>query len=741
KFSRLTLQLRANDESDTSAWKRFRNDAVLAVKYVAVPALPKEVGLVAGSGLVCSTDANDPAVVSDPTPLVTGRPQTASGGESGANLRIRWRTDRWNGTSWVTAHTDVDSPTSGYVGNLVKQSKSLPTLTEGTKYRLKALTLSHYEDGSNRLNTGYTTPCYFTVDTTAPKAPTITVGSPYTECTTNACAAGGGPGVKSTFAFGPASGDNNVAYQYRLTQTAAWSNATKVTGGWQGVITPDRSGTFRVYARAQDEVGRWGAQQVVDFLVAAGEGPVGRWHFDEATGTAVDSATAGGSARHDASLGGTATRDDRGRRGVITHDAAGVPLATPVIDRGLSLDGSGAYAATSGPVLETRSAYTVSAWARLNTKAQDAIVLSQDGANYSSFLLWYETSYDSWVFGVKEKDEDTGTAYFGVRAKDIAPVNAWTHLAGTYDPATRELQLYVNGRLQGTSTVPGSWSSSGSFNMGRYLWAGKRYWAFNGSIDEVAAWQRKLSAAEIADEARLLTSDGFAGAELVADWSASRASGATITDTTSGYGRNLTLSGGAAVEGDEIVLDGVDDAVTVTGPVIDDTGSFTVTTQVALSSAQLLAKDVGHKGQIVGQRTADGSAWGLWFELSGKDTVVDPETLEEKTVPVGKWHFGRLGADGTFSSVVSEEVAELDSIVRLTGIHDAQDGTISLRLGHVLNGEPETFVAKMGAGDFALGRAFTSGAWQHHLPGRIAEVRLWAGAMAGDQQIAEQIGD
>lgn len=276
KFSRLTLMLKAHDEGDTAAWKRFKNDAVLSVKYVALPALPIEVGLVAGSGYVCSTNSAAPTVVSDPTPLVTGEPKTATGGESGANLRIRWRTDKWDGSAWVTAHTDLDGPTSGYVGNLVKQSRSLPMLQEGVQYRLKALTMSYYEDGSNRLNTGYTTPCYFKVDPTAPKAPQITINTTYSECWPNACIPGGGPGVAGKFTFAPATGDtNNVAYQYRLSLTDAWQPAGSGSTVTRD-ITPERSGTHRLYVQAKDNVGRWGAENVVDFLVAAGEGPVGR---------------------------------------------------------------------------------------------------------------------------------------------------------------------------------------------------------------------------------------------------------------------------------------------------------------------------------------------------------------------------------------------------------------------------------------------------------------------------------
>ncbi|MET9724363.1 LamG-like jellyroll fold domain-containing protein, partial [Streptomyces zaomyceticus] len=281
----------------------------------------------------------------------------------------------------------------------------------------------------------------------------------------------------------------------------------------------------------------------------------------------------------------------------------------------------------------------------------------------------------------------------------------------------------------------------GSFNVGRHLWAGARTAPFKGSVDEVAVWQRALPDGEVADEARSLINESYAGAELVANWAPETASGATVTDTTSGYGRSLALTGGAAVVDGEIVFDGVDDSATTAGPLVDDTGSFTTTTLVALDGAKLAAKAVGYKGQVLGQRTADGSAWGFWYELTGKDVVVDEETYEDRTVPVGKWHFGRLGADGKFSSVVSDEVAALDGLVRLTGVHDAQSGEISLYLGRNRNGAELAFTAVLGSGDFAIGKGFTSGAWSHYLPARIAEVRVWAGAMASSEQIDNSVGD
>lgn len=744
KFSRLTLMLKAHDEGDTAAWKRFKNDAVLVVTYVGMPALPKDVGLVAGTGILCSPSSTAPLTVSDPTPLVTGRPMTVSGGSSGASLRIRWRTDKLMGTTWSTAHTDVDSPTSGYVGNQVAQNRSLPTLSEGTLYRLKALTLSYDEKGQNRLSTGYTTPCYFKVDPTAPKAPVVTAVSTYTLCGTT-CLPQGGPNMKGVFRFAPASGDTNiVAYQYKRSGTAAWSG--EVAGSTvQRDIVPPESGTYQLEVRAKDTAGRWGASQVVSFLVNEGEGPVGRWHFDESSGQAVDSSTTVAANQDNATLSTGAARDGRGRRGEVWYDDAGLPLATPKTDLGLSLNGTSGYAATGGPVLETRSAYSFSSWTRLAAKAADTVVLSQDGAHYAAFATWYDVESDSWCFGGKDKDEATGNGYLGVCGTQKAKLNVWTHLAGSYDPASGLLSLYVNGRLQNTRTVAGGWSANGPLQIGRFKWADAYRGYFSGSIDEVAVWQRVLSAEEIAKEARPLSAhSGLADVELVARWSADGATGTTLADTVSGYGRVLALTGGAALDSGSVLLDGVDDAAATAGPVLDEDGSFTVTSAVELDQAALLAKDIGYVGQVVGQRTADGSSWGLWFELAGKETKLDDED-NEYSVPVGFWHFGRIDTAGKGHWVSSDEAADLGSPVRLTGVFDALgeagEGVARLYVGLAQNDTDMAYTSLTGSGEFAVGKGYGAASWKHYLPARVQEVRLWTGAMTGSDQIDAVIGD
>ncbi|WP_316741106.1 LamG domain-containing protein [Streptomyces sp. MK7] len=749
KFSRLTLEVRAHDESDTSAWKRFRNDAVLSVVFIGLPAKPTDLGLKGGGTSttpVCERSASDPAIVSNPQPTLVARAQTASGGESGAQLRVYFDLDIQNSDgSWSDAPAGNGSlsPSTSYVGDNSVVSLVWSKLTDTKLYRYHAWTWSYNDDRSSYLSStasdGY---CYFRVDSSAPKAPKVTIGTPYSECTPNACAPGGGPGVMAAFTFTPNAADTNVvSYDYKLSTASTWSS----TSGRTATVVPQRSGTYTLQVRGRDNVGSGRAGDVaqIDFVVAAGEGPVGRWHFDESSGAAVDSGTATGSSRHSATLTGGAVRDGHGRRGLMTHDANGAPLAEPVTDKGLSLNGTTAYAATSTNVIDTRASYTVSAWVRLNTAgSSNQTILGQDGTFYSGFYLSYQGQYKTWTLRTSPTDASDGNISEQiVVAKQPASAGVWTHLAAVYYAPKKQIKLYVNGLLQGTDTVAPSWEAGGPLQIGRVLWRGNYTDFLAGSIDEVTAWQQALTDAQISDEARALTSENYAGVELVANWSADQGSGTTVPDTTSGYGRSLTLAGGASLDGESIVLDGTSGAATTTGPVVDDTGSFTVTTLASIDGDKLAGKNIGYTGQVLGQRTADGSSWGLWYELTDKQTVWDDIAMKERTVPVGFWRFGRLNADGTFSAVASDESAMVDGLVRLTGMYDAQAGTISLYLGHDQNGDPLGFTAKAGSGDFAVGKGFTGGAWQHYLPGRVAEVRLWAGAMASNEQIEEAVGD
>ncbi|WAX81710.1 PKD domain-containing protein [Streptomyces sp. KMM 9044] len=745
KFSRLTLMLKAHDETDTAAWKRFKNDATLAVDFVGLPAKPSNIGLASGTSHTCSVKESAPTMVSDPTPVLTSTPQTAPGGESEAQLRVAMDVDKkLSDGTWTNAITEMERPTTGYVGDNHRLTGETPTLADGGLYRYRSWTRSYYNEGKNQLpgpsNASTTGWCYFTVDSSRPEAPTITVGTPYLPCVTNDCPSAGAPNAEATFTVrGEA---NVVAYQYRMSQEAAWS--PDIAGSTATIkVTPKRAGLHTLYVRAKDNVGagRYGSEGVIDFLVATTE-PAGRWHFAETSGaTAVDAATVDGS--DDATLAG-ATRDDRGRRGLIKFAADGAPLQDEVTDRGLVLDGVDDYAATDGQVLETRSSYTVAAWVRVDPAASHTLTVmgqtpttSPFAKKYSPFYLSYDASSgNTWSMRTLSSD----ATYHEIKSKQPSPRGVWTHVAGVHNAQDKTISLYVNGVPQGSTPAGDAWEADGPLQIGRVMHADAYKDFMHGSIDEVTVWQHALGPEELQDEAKLLTSQSYAGVELMADFTPTSTSSTSITDATSGYDKTLNLSGGAHIEQDTIVFDGVDDAATASGPLVDDSASFTASALVQLDKDAIASKPIGYTGQVFGQRAQDGSAWGMWYRLAGKDTVWNEETLEEETRLLGEWRFGRLNTDGTFSGVVSDEV-EVGSDVRLTGIHDSVDGKVGLYISYVDKGETTSYTAKIGSGEFAVGTAYMSGAWKHHLPAQISSVRLWAGAMAGSAQVESYVGD
>src|SRR5205085_1114361 len=80
-----------------------------------------------------------------------------------------------------------------------------------------------------------------------------------------------------------------------------------------------------------------------------------------------------------------------------------------------------------------------------------------------------------------------------VRGSSQVPLNAWTHLAVTYDGSV--LAIYINGVQAGTLIASGSMiASTGPLKVG-----GNAIWGeyFNGLIDEVRAYNKPLTAAQI----------------------------------------------------------------------------------------------------------------------------------------------------------------------------------------------------------------------------------------------------
>ncbi|MFH9292839.1 LamG domain-containing protein [Streptomyces sp. NPDC017520] len=565
----------------------------------------------------------------------------------------------------------------------------------------------------------------------------------------------GKPGQAGSFTLGPASGDVNTAYRYRLTSGSFDSGWSAYKPGATATIAPvpPTSGTMVLFAEAKDNYAA-GAANSVEFVVKEGDGPVARWNFAETSGAALDTSTTDQSLRDNAALAGGAVRTDRGRRGEVTVTRA--TETTPAVkstDSGLKLNGTTDYAVTSGPVIDTRASYTVAAWVRMDVPTRNATVFGQKGVNRSPFYLGYEHTSKKWSFREVNTDAAVGTpfSYQRVESKRPAVPMVWTHLAGVFDAVNNTISLYVNGELQGTTPFTTAWAATGPLQIGRVHWSSVYSDYFPGVIDEAAVWQEALTDTQVAEESELIDAHAVPSVELVTAWTPAGAQGTTLRDTVSGYGSDLALSSGASLADDELVLNGTTGAGTTAGPVVDDSGSFTVTTQAVVDAAKILSKPDGYKAQILGQRTATGSSWSLWFEKTGTrqepeldengDRIVDENGNPRTTpVPVGRWHFGRLTADGTGASVESMEEALMDTETRLTGVYNARHRTIQLYLtSDQQASDGIAYTAQVGTGELAVGKGYL-GSWANFLPGRLSDIRLWAGALSDSKQVSDVVG-
>ncbi|MFD0817339.1 LamG-like jellyroll fold domain-containing protein, partial [Micromonospora zhanjiangensis] len=108
----------------------------------------------------------------------------------------------------------------------------------------------------------------------------------------------------------------------------------------------------------------------------------------------------------------------------------------------LSDRSSGAHLTHDAALIDTTRSFSISAW----VKPTDAggVIVSEDGAHSSRFILWNEQADNTWRFGMATGDT-TAWAYDQVITPTGAQLGVWTHLTATYNAATNTMALYVDG--------------------------------------------------------------------------------------------------------------------------------------------------------------------------------------------------------------------------------------------------------------------------------------------------------
>jgi hypothetical protein len=362
--------------------------------------------------------------------------------------------------TWLTV-----SPGSGTNAGTITVTPSVSGLTAGT-YTTDVTVTAAGASGSPK-----TIPVTFTVDPPAPPALAV---SP-TTLAFSATRGGASPAAKTVSVTNGGSGNLDVtasddAAWLTVTPASATAPATlTVTPSITGLAAGTYNATVTVTATTAGATGSPKTVAVTLTVNPASTNLVGAWGFDEASGT---TATDSSGRANTGTLNG-ATRNASGRFGsALSFDGVNDWVTVPDAD---SLD------LTTGMTIEAwiRPSAIGSLWRTVMLKEQP------------SSLIYALYAGDG--LGRPATDVFT-TSDRGFSGTTATALNAWTHLAATYDGTTQ--RLYVNGVQAATLATSGSIRvSTGALRIG-----GNGTWNdewFAGLIDEVRVYNRALTATEI----------------------------------------------------------------------------------------------------------------------------------------------------------------------------------------------------------------------------------------------------
>ncbi len=164
----------------------------------------------------------------------------------------------------------------------------------------------------------------------------------------------------------------------------------------------------------------------------------------------------------------------------------------------LNFDGANDFVAVnSSASLNPTAAIALEAWVRWNippnTGNSMAVIVNKN--RDSQYQIRHNAGNTRFQFVLRTNAGTTGTA----QSTTAPQQGRWYHLAGTWDNNSQRMLFYVNGVLERNILRTGAniVSSASVLNIGRRSLSNDRY--FNGLIDEVAIYNRVLSASEALD--------------------------------------------------------------------------------------------------------------------------------------------------------------------------------------------------------------------------------------------------
>ncbi|MEU1782135.1 LamG domain-containing protein [Streptomyces abikoensis] len=680
----ITVGLRASDEDDTYAWKRFSDKAYLRVNYNQPPGQISMSQLTMEYGGACKRSEEAVRVRSLGKIYASGVTDP-DGDDVAVEFVIEWNDGK---TRWKSGLTGYKKSGSDFAMDL---PSNIPQNTVANWY-VRSYDGANYSPWSWA---GDPSGCFFIRDSTAPSEPKVASGDyPESRPADPQDPWYDGVGRYGAFVLGPASKDV-TQYWYGINGDPSASNTVQTSGGEARTIRvlPTQPGVNFVTVKAIDSAGNASAPHSYQFRVNAGQPERAVWKMDE--GPEAQQAEGAAPARTAELHGGVSTGADG------------------VLGRSLSLNGTDAYASTDVPVVDTGRSFTVAAWAKLaSIPGEAAVIAAQPGNQAPGFELYYSKDYDRWAFNQYASDT-AGALPVRVMQKDPGGAKAgeWAHVAGVYDSVAGELRLFVNGRQEGAVPYKNPWDARRGLQIGAGSYGSKRAAFFPGQIDELEIFDRSASADEIKQlfaKNRLRGPGRPARAVFPFDEDAGAKEVTGRTDVMPAVFHGGPKAGEAGVDGKALSFDGIDDYATVGAPQFNTAAGF------AVSLWARLPKDKPtHTSVLITQAGANASGAELYYSSSYDRWVFNQHTSDVKD-PVSNKVVQSAGT-----------APEGGEWAHLVGVHDPVARTLTLYVNGIAAGSVPLTAPWTAEKQLQIGAGSYGGTPGNFFSGEIDDIRLY----------------
>ncbi|MFE1166035.1 LamG-like jellyroll fold domain-containing protein [Nocardiopsis sp. NPDC058789] len=717
--SHIYLRLKERDEQGTAAWRRFNTKSkppVLVVNYNNPPAQVSTATMSDSLGGACSTDKSKPRLINNTTTTfrATVRDYDARAAWGGQKLkaRVAWWAD---GEGDQLGNADSSYADVGYWPEGSERAVTVSGLPENQLLGYRAM--AHDEVAWSPSWSGW---CWIKIDTTKPDTgPKVTSTAYPADDDLH-----GSVGRTGDFTFDNNGVEEATSYYYSLNDTSCTTEVKLDQPGASSTvpITPSRGGANMIYARTVDAYGNSSECELAYyFLVAPPSSPISHLPLGEGQGDTVAD-----SANSDRVL--TATGEFSWTRGRVAERAQrGHRLEGAAID----IDGENARLVSDEPVIDTSKSFSVSTWVRMDDKDRNRSAVAQTGLENSGFYLGYQQTlgHDRWVLKMAPSDVTGASGWSRALSDEPAQTGMWTHLLGTFDAATGDLVLYVDGvRQEATGHLSTPWKAEGPLMVGGGRTSANNTEHWRGGIDDVRVWDRVLT-----DDAHFAT-DGeqsevwrLANRPLALEgrWRLDETEGTAVADS-SDHGLTATLHADPLTAWNEtlnevtlapgVTLDATrEEHVRTDAPAVRTDRSYTVASWVRLD-------EVGHNSTAIAQEGEEQSAFYLGYQHT-----LDHDNWVMKLPPRD-----RTGAVGWHRSL-SNQTVEFGRWTHLAATYDHTRGEATLFVDGIAQEPVAVPTAWHANGDVVIGGAQFEKSFFDPWSGDISDVHLYQGVLDEDE--------